>query len=177
MHNRKVILYIAMSLDGYIAREDGSIDWLDALEMTEEDTTYEDFYQMIDTVVLGRKTFDQIQNELSPEVYPYEGVRSFVMTSKVQENSGNIYFVDKDIRTLIKKIKHEPGKNIWIVGGNSIIQPLVKENLIDEYIIAVVPTILGSGIPLFGDIDKEIPLKHIKSYTKNQLTYMIFENE
>ncbi|MFC0233659.1 dihydrofolate reductase family protein [Vagococcus entomophilus] len=177
MDERKVIVYIAVSLDGYIAKEDGSIDWLDP-EIVEEDTTYEDFYRDIDTVILGRTTYDQIVTELSPGQYPYEKCESFVLTSRDNiSQEEHIHFVHQPVTKLVKQLKAKKGKNIWIVGGNSLIDPLVSENLIDEYILAVVPIIIGKGIPLFHQIKREAHLKPVCSYTKNDLTYLFFKKQ
>lgn len=178
MKNRNVILYIAMSLDGYIAKQNGSIDWIaNNINYLEEDNTYEAFYQNVDTVILGRKTYEQIIKELSPDSYPYSDSESFVLTSNLNatKSFSKATFTNQNVCELVKELKVKKGQNIWIVGGNSIIDPLVNNNLIDEYIIAVIPTILGSGIPLFDKIDSEKPLKHINSYVKNQITYLTFK--
>ncbi|MGX7013593.1 dihydrofolate reductase family protein [Vagococcus silagei] len=175
MNERKIILYIAMSLDGYIATKDGSIDWLESDEpILEEDNSYETFYETVDTVIMGSTTYDQVVNELSPDIYPYENATSYVLTSKKRTDKENIHFVNQDIVDLVDDLKEKSGKNIWIVGGSSIVAPLVAANLIDEYQLAIVPVILGEGIPLFKAQEKTIFLKKEKVYTKNNLSYLTF---
>ncbi|MGC6768680.1 dihydrofolate reductase family protein [Enterococcus sp. LJL128] len=173
--NRKVILYIAMSLDGYIAEEDGSVDFLtDDIEMSEKDDSYEKLMEQIDTVILGRKTYDQVVNELSPEKYPYEEKHSYVLTHNVEEGRENLTFTDEKPTALIQRLLVEDGKDIWIVGGGQVVAPLVASNLIDEYIITTIPIVLGKGIPLFQQIDQSVKLKNVQSYSKNGLVTSVF---
>ncbi|MBO3442976.1 dihydrofolate reductase family protein [Clostridium sp. CCUG 7971] len=165
---RKVILYIAMSLDGYIARKNGDIDWLcgDGSE-PDSDFGYKDFYEGIDTVILGKTTYDQVVNELSVGVWPYEGIDSFVFTSKDIENNKDVKFIKEDICAFINNLKKREGKDIWIVGGAELVRHLTEVNLIDEYIITVIPTILGEGISLFKEGSKELKLKLRESKVYN----------
>lgn len=158
---RKVILYIAISIDGMIADVDGNIDWLTSgLEFTEEDSSYDDFYTNIDTVVLGKKTYDQVTEVLSPGVYPYEDVKSYVFTNKnLVSTKDNISFVNGNIAEFIEQTKNTKGKDIWIVGGASLVKPLVEHNLIDEYQITIIPKILGKGIRLFNEMDEVLQVE------------------
>lgn len=174
---RKVILYIATSVDGYIAKEDGGIDWLEDVETTEEDHSYEQFYAGVDTVIMGRTTYDQVTTELSPEVYPYEDVTSYIMTSREADARKNCHFVAGSVIELVKKLKEEEGENIWIVGGNGVIQPLVEANLIDEYQITLIPIILGKGIPLFNEMEESLKLKAISSHCKNGMVTTIYKRK
>lgn len=159
-NKRKVVLYIAQSLDGYIARENGDVDWLigDGSDI-ESDCGYEEFYSEVDTIILGRTTYNQVINELSPGIWPYEGKESFVFTSKNIEDNENVKFIKEDICEFIKKLKKSQGKDIWIVGGGVLIDKLVKNNLIDDYIISIIPTILGNGLSLFKGNNPEIKFK------------------
>lgn len=173
---RKVILYIATSLDGYIAEEDGGIRWLtDDVQFDEGDTSYDDFYSTVDTVVLGRTTYDQVTQELSPANYPYEDVKSYVMTSKPFKGQDNLIPTNENIINLIKTLKAQSGKAIWIVGGASIIYPLVKENLIDEYQISIVPVLLGKGIPLFEKNNQKINLKIDQVIPSTNFTTIVYK--
>lgn len=155
---RKVILFIAETLDGYIAEENGNIDYLIDNDFTSGETNdreYEKLVKHVDTVVMGRKTYNQVANKLSPDSYPYDDFENYIMTRKPNDDVGNIHFVDGDIIDLVKGLKKESSKkDIWIVGGSSIIAPLVNSDLIDIYQIGVVPIVLGSGIPLFSDKTK-----------------------
>ncbi|MDK1727026.1 dihydrofolate reductase family protein [Dellaglioa algida] len=171
MNKRKVILYIAMSLDGYIADEDGSIDFLNLHDSELNGTSqsdFEDFYAEVDTVVMGSKTYQQVVTELSPEDYPYSNVISYVLTPqsiKVQEE--NVHLVNEPIDALVKRLREAPGQSIWIVGGSSVVTPLIAANLIDEYILTTIPVILGRGIPLFQAQEKWLELVPIQTSLKN----------
>lgn len=157
---RKVILYISQSLDGFIADDNGSVDWI--LGNDEEyvsDYGYENFIKDIDTVILGATTYKQIKNELSPDKWVYENLQSYVLTREKIEDTPNIKYMSIEIKNLINKLQQENGKNIWICGGANLINQCVKENLIDEYQITTVPVILGNGIRLFEENNKNIKLE------------------
>ena len=154
---RKVIVYIATSLDGYIATEDVSLDWLFKVE-GEGDNGYSEFYDTIDTIVLGRRTYDWIMNHEN-ENFPYENKKCYVFTKSLHEANNNIEYVNGNIVEFIDILKGVEGKNIWIVGGGDLISYFVKENLVDEFIITIAPTIIGEGIPLFNKRTTEIELE------------------
>lgn len=160
--NRKLILYIASSLDGYIAGPDGEIDWL----FTDQDYGYPEFIKTIDTVFLGRKTYEEILQYDLP--YPYADIKSYVFTSQPDKFSSDhdITFTSENPAELWKSLHSKEGKNIWLVGGGELISPFVNQNLIDRYIIAVHPFILGKGIELFAGIDDRIALEtdEVKTY-------------
>lgn len=155
--SRKVILYIATSLDNYIARENGEVDWLIGDGSNPNmDNGYEEFYKTIDTVIIGKSTYDQV---MGWGEYPYKNCESYVYTRKETKDSEYVEFTNEDPKELISKLKEKPGKDIWIVGGADIVDLFLKQDLIDEFIIATIPTILGSGIPLFRENNGEIKLK------------------
>ncbi|MGG7057335.1 dihydrofolate reductase family protein [Clostridium nigeriense] len=159
--NRKVILYIAVSLDNYIARENGEVDWLVGDGSNPNvDNGYEEFYKNIDTVIIGKSTYDQV---LSWGEYPYKGCKGYVYTRSKVESNEDVEFTCEDPKELIYRLKKQEGKDIWIVGGAEIVDIFLKDNLIDEFIIATIPTILGKGIPLFKENNKEIKLKLVES--------------
>lgn len=167
INERRVVLYIATSLDGYIARDNGAIDWLEGDNSEpESDLGYEKFYEGIDTVILGRTTYEQVINELSPDEWPYKDKEGFVVTTKNINNQKNITFVKEDIGYFVKELKQKQGKDIWIIGGAELVDGLIKENLIDDYMITIMPIILGEGIPLFKEKNPEIrlTLKESQSY-------------
>ncbi|WP_088071904.1 dihydrofolate reductase family protein [Gottfriedia luciferensis] len=147
---RNIILYIATSLDGFIARENGEIDWL--FDPSEMDYGYNEFIQKIDTVLMGRKTYDKV---LTFGEYPYKDKKSYVFTTKQKENDVNVEFISTDIMPFIENLKKVDGKDIWLVGGAELTKFFLKNRLIDELILFVQPTIIGSGIPLFQDIEKD----------------------
>ncbi len=170
----KVVLFISMSLDGYLAKSDGNIDWLHSHQkQTVEDKTYEEFYSKVDTVILGRNIYDQIVNVLAKDKYPYADSESYVITSRPLEDRENIKFTSESVSDLVKKLKEEK-EYIWIVGGSRLIQPLLEENLIDEYQIAIIPTLLGDGIKLFRNFDNLIELQLKESKAINGITYLTY---
>lgn len=172
---RKVILFIAMSLDGYIADEYGGVDWLNGQNENEENVdTYSIFIKEVDTVIMGWNTYHQIVTELSPAEWVYADLTSYVITHRELSSTDKIVFTQKNPCNMVNELKREQGKNIWICGGANIIQQLIKEDLIDEYYISVIPTILGSGIRLFGTISDEIKLKLVHTQTYNGITDLIY---
>ena len=164
MKNRKVSLYIAMSLDGYIATEDDSLDWLFKTKV-DGDAGYEAFYKPVDTVVMGNRTYEWILNEMKG-TFPYENKKCFVFTSKEKQHSPYVQFVHEDVKTFTRNLKEENGGTIWLVGGGGIIHSFLQNNLIDEYIITIAPVLIGKGIPLFQPFDQEIDLelKEVRQY-------------
>lgn len=144
------VLYIAMSLDGYIADESGGVDWLvgDGSEANHLGT-YASFLESIDTVVMGRKTYDQVIHELSPNEWPYFGKECYVLSAKPLEDSANVRVVS-DVEDLLAQWRKEPNRRVWICGGASVVQAFLQKQAIDRLRIALIPVILGNGIPLFG---------------------------
>ncbi|WP_302373524.1 dihydrofolate reductase family protein [Enterococcus asini] len=163
---------------GLLPKKDGSVGWLETERpVTEVDQSYEEFYAQVDTVLMGRKTYEQLITELSPVVYPYEDAESYIFTSKPEQTQGRRHFVNEAVTTVVKKLREQPGGVIWIVGGSSIVDPLISANLIDEYIIAVIPRILGAGVPLFRNVQWEVLLTQTDAYTKNGLTYLCYKKK
>lgn len=173
---RKVILYIAMSVDGYIAKNNGDVSWLGGDGSDPEALgSYPSFYETIDTVIMGWNTYHQITTELSPERNPYEGKNSYVLTHKNEENKADIFFVNEDIIKFIQTLREQDGKNIWICGGASIAQQLIENDLIDVYHISIMPTLLGQGIKLFSDSANEKQLRLIKTEKYNGIVDLVYE--
>jgi len=165
---RKIILFIASSLDGYIARGDGTIDWLP------ENTVsgYDDFIKSIDTVIMGKKTYDQV---LTFGDYPYKDKKSYVFTRNNEyskdENTEFVHDADK----LVKDILSDSGTNIWLIGGAEIISTFVNLGFVDEIIISIIQVVLGKGIPLFKNIEKEIKLELIKTIDYDALVELRYK--
>lgn len=173
---RKVILYIAMSLDGYIADKQGGVAWLNGQEKEgEKYDSYSEFIKDMDTVILGWNTYHQIVTELSPKKWVYADLKSYVITHKKGLSKENIVFTERAPSEIIKQLKKEQGKGIWICGGASIAQQLMQDDLIDEYYISVMPTILGSGIRLFDKESIEIQLKLIDTHEVNGMIDLIYK--
>lgn len=167
---RKVVLYIAMSLDGYVADQNGGVGWLDKYES--QSSSYDDFIKTIDTVIMGKRTYDQI-TILSPDQWVYDGLTSYVITHNDAVSNDKIMFVPSDPKVLVSHLKDQAGKNIWICGGADIINQL--SGFIDEYRITVIPTILGDGIPLFGAAGHKTDLKLIKTKKYNDLIELTYQ--
>ena len=160
---KQLILYIACSLDGFIARPDGSIDWLKKYEGKEEDYGYPEFMKKVDCVIMGSKTYEQC---LEFEGWPdNKKLKTIVLTKRNLRKvlGANISFHAGTLDELMKQVKKESKKNVWIVGGGEVVQSFLKEGLIDEMIISIIPIHLGEGISLFGNAGEEIDLELIKS--------------
>jgi dihydrofolate reductase len=147
---KKVILYIAQSIDGYIARNDGSVDFLENIDNDDQsDHGYSEFMAGIDTVVMGRKTFEVIESfDID---WPYPTCKSYVVSRKEDYKTGNkdVEILQSNIAEEIEKLKTEPGKDIWLLGGGELVKYFFQNDLIDEIMLSIVPVVLGSGIPLF----------------------------
>lgn len=174
---RKAVLFIAMSLDGYIADKRGGVDWLVGQDPDAENIdSYSEFVKDVDTVIMGWNTYDQIVTELSPSEWVYGDLTSYVITHKKLPPKNNIFFTDKAPAEIVRELKSREGKNIWICGGASIVGQLAKDGLIDEYQISVMPTILGAGIRLFGTEWEEIKLKLLSTRNYNGITELIYSH-
>lgn len=173
---RKVILYIAVSLDGYIADNQGSVDWISGQdEAAEMEDTFTPFFSNIDTVIMGRKTYHQVVTELSPGQWPYEGAVTYVLTHHPDtEDADDIRFRNMDASSLVEELKKQPGKDIWICGGAETARQLISNNQIDLYHLAVIPVLLGSGIRLFSFNGQKVDLKLIGTKEYNGIIEMMY---
>ncbi len=170
---RKAVLFIAMSLDGYIADERGGVEWLDGHDPdTENIDAYSEFVQNADTVIMGWNTYHQIVTELSPLEWVYGNLTSYVITHRKLPPKDNIFFTDKDPAELITELKSRDGKNIWICGGASLVGQLA--DLIDEYQISVIPTILGKGKRLFDTVQDEVKLKLLSTRNYKGIVELVY---
>lgn len=143
---RRVILYIACSADGYIARPDGAVDWLEPYEAGGEDYGYADFMAGVDTVILGRKTWD-LAVSLADD--PYPGQHSYVFTHRPPAPRERVTFVSEPPAELVGRLRAQPGRDMWLVGGAALNTAFARAGLIDETWLFMVPTLLGAGIPLY----------------------------
>ena len=183
----EIKLFIATTLDGFIAREDGSLDWLpgsraDEPQLEDEpkkannnDGGYSDFVSTIDVVVMGRKTYEEILG-FGVE-WPYSNFKSYIVTSEknYETKTDNTFTLIKINQLVIDEIKSESKKNVWIVGGGQIITQFLNHDAIDKMTLNVFPIILGKGIRLFPDNPKEtkFKLENTKSFDSGfvNLTY------
>jgi dihydrofolate reductase len=146
---RKVILYISMSLDGYIASKDNALDFLSIVEQKGEDYGYHEFVNTVDTIIIGRKTYEKVI-EMGYE-YPHTNKDVYILTRTAKSSIGTFKFYNGDLKQLVESLKNKAGKNIYCDGGAEIANELMKDDLVDEYIISVIPILLGDGIKLFKD--------------------------
>lgn len=158
----KTIVYIAASLDGFIARQNGAVDWLDAYQNADEDYGYVEFYASVGAVVMGWNTYEKsltLPGALDPNMPTY------VVSSMVpQQKSETLHFVSgENLTTLMREIQQSVEKDIWIVGGGKLVQSLMRLDLIDEIILSTIPIVLGNGISLFGSVKKEFRFSILSS--------------
>jgi dihydrofolate reductase len=159
--NRKVVLYISMSLDGYIATKNNDLDFLSLVEKKGEDYGYFDFIKTVDTIIIGRKTYEKIIS--MGYDYPHTNKDVYIITRTQKPAIGTFCFYTGSLVSLVSKLKNQSGKNIYCDGGAEIVYELQKNNLIDEYIISIIPIMLGNGIKLYKDGRPEQKLKLINT--------------
>ncbi|HEX2535806.1 MAG TPA: dihydrofolate reductase family protein [Chitinophagaceae bacterium] len=147
--DRKVILYIAMSLDGYIAGEDDNLDFLSLVEREGEDYGYADFLQGVDTLIWGRRTYDKVLSFGIP--FPHQGKRVIVLSRSRTGRDEHVEYYGGDLPDLIAGLKGSPGRHIYCDGGGEVVSALLLHGLIDRLIVSVIPHLVGHGIRLFRD--------------------------
>ena len=140
---RSVILYIAVSLDGFIAGKDGELDWL----FTEGDYGYEEFFAGIDATLMGHETYKVIRAFGEP--FPYAGKQNWVLSREDRPDYPHVTFVQGNMREIIQRLKQEVEGDIWLVGGGQVVKACLEAGLIDAFRLFVHPIVLGEGIPLF----------------------------
>ncbi|HMY85193.1 MAG: dihydrofolate reductase [Saprospiraceae bacterium] len=160
---RKVILYIAMSLDGYIAKQDDNIDFLSIVESPGEDYGYAEFLNNIDTIIWGRRTFDKVLS--FGNGVPHKDKKVYVI-SKTKTGKEEHAEYSNNVVDLINRLKTIDGKDIYCDGGAEIVFLLLKNKLIDRIIVSVIPHLLGDGIRLFkeGNMEQALKFKRSISY-------------
>ena len=175
MNQRKLVLYIASSLDGYIATEEHNLDWLFATE-GEGDNGYSAFYDTVDTVLIGRITYDWIMEHEKGD-FPYKGKECYVFSKTQREDNEYVKFICDDVVRFTNNLKNMNGKRIWLVGGGNLLDTFIKEKLVDELIVTITPVLLGKGIPLFRNngFQTHLSLKSIKRF--NQFIELHYEVE
>ncbi len=163
---RKVVLFIAQSLDGYIATKEDSLDWLFSVE-GQGDNGYSEFYCTVDTILIGKRTYDWIMQQENGE-FPYKNKKCYVFSRSQCQDNEYVKFIKGDIISFINSLKNEEGKSIWIVGGGDLLHTFLKEKLVDEMILTVAPRIIGEGIPLFksGDYQLDLSLKNTRTFNQ-----------
>lgn len=175
--DRKVIVYIATSLDGYIAKPNDDIGFLSIVEQDGEDYGYADFIKTVDAVIVGRKTYDKVISMGFD--FPHADKDTYIITRTPRPDIGSVKFYTGDIKELVGNLKSGKGKNIFCDGGAEIVNELLKDKLVDELIISVVPVLVGNGTKLFNDgrPEQRLELISTKQFEKGltQLHYTISE--
>ncbi|PGL66757.1 dihydrofolate reductase family protein [Bacillus sp. AFS055030] len=161
VNQRKIILYIGTSIDGYIANNDGSLEWLETTEV-EGDSGYHTLLERIDTVVMGKTTYDVVRG--FDMEYPYRTYKNYVFSKSLSGSDEYATFINRDIKTFIQELKSQTGKDIWLIGGGNLAREFFKENLIDEFQLAIAPIVLGKGISLYtgDDITQKYTLTKVE---------------
>jgi dihydrofolate reductase len=156
------ILYVAVTLDGYVASADGSIEWLTSLETGGEDNGYTAFYETIDALIMGATTYEQV---LGFGDWAYPGKLSYILTSRsLSTNRSDVVFMNT-IDAVLEDLRRKGFRRIWIVGGGKVASLFMERGLIDEYILTLIPIILGIGISLYQAVpEQRLNLMKTKSY-------------
>lgn len=172
---RKIILNMAMSLDGFIADNGGGFDWIygdgkRALD-TSEQWSYDGFLKKVDTVIMGKNCYKQNFHQA------FSDKKIYIATSDVQEDTENLHFIQGDICKPIKEELKQDGKDIFMFGGGITIDSFIKENMIDEYVLSVIPIILGKGRPLFHPDNPRIRLFLDNCYINSGVTTLHYKKK
>jgi dihydrofolate reductase len=152
-------MFIATSLDGLIARSDGRLDWLSLVERPGEDYGYGRFHASVDTIIVGRSTYGVA---LGFPSWPYQGKRCIVLTHANLDSSHGEEFHSGPVESLVQRLSLSGAKRAYVDGG-AVIRQFLEAGLITDMTISVIPIVLGDGIPLFGKVGKDLPLKLVAS--------------
>ena len=166
---RKIIVYIATSADGYIARPDGDVEWLNRRPRT-IDYGMKAFYATIDTILWGRKTYDwglayHKKNSIEGELFDTKLANYVFSRTPPKHVVPGVKFVSEPVKAFAQRLRATPGKHIWMMGGGELIASFLDANEIDEFDIHVIPTLIGEGIPLIAPGYRDVPL-HLRSARK-----------
>ncbi len=161
---RKIVLGLGISLDGYIARPDGSVDFL----FMPKDYSMAPFFATIDTAIMGRKSLEA-GLKMGGGKFDSGGLATYVFShSQAPGERDGLTFVNRSPAAFVNKLRKRPGKNIWLMGGGELARDFLKADLVDELYIGMVPVLLGEGIPLFpsGFPQRDFSLIENKTYSK-----------
>jgi dihydrofolate reductase len=166
---RKIIVYIATSADGYIARPDGDIEWLNRMPST-NDYGMRTFYRTIDTILWGRKTYDWAlsydkQHGNKGGIFDTKLANYVFSTKPPKQKSPDVEFISQPVKEFAQHLRATPGKHIWMMGGGELIASFLDAGEIDEFDIHVMPILIGEGIPLIAPRHRDVRL-HLRSVNK-----------
>ena len=155
---RKVIVHIATSADGYIARSDGDLEWLTSRPAPKGFYGMNAFMKSVDTKVIGRKTYE-VSLQLGAKFDTQSRNIVFSRQPSKADAPPGVEFVNDSIGPFVSRLRDQPGKDIWLMGGGEIIASFLDAQAIDEFVISVVPVFIGEGIPLIGQRHRHVPLE------------------
>jgi dihydrofolate reductase len=164
---RKVILGLGISLDGYIARPDGGVDFL----FVPKDYSMGPFFGTIDTAIMGRKTYE-VALKMGGGGFNDSKMKNYVFShSQPAGERGGVTFANESPRSFLTNLRKHPGKNVWLMGGGELAREFLKDDLVDELYIGIVPVLIGEGIPLFpsGFPQREFTLLENKTFSKGMI--------
>ena len=156
---RKVILGLAVSLDGYIEGPQGEYDWC----FTDQDYGMSEFFSNVDAAFMGRKSYEMTQAMGQTANTGFPNLKRYVFSNTLEDVEDGVTIIRGDIKIAVDLIKNEPGKDIWLFGGAGLTTSLMNLGLVDRLWLAVHPILLGGGKPLFQDIGNRISLKLVES--------------
>ena len=160
----EVVYYVASSLDGYIATPDGGVDWLTPFQAGGEDYGFADFYRSVDALVMGSRTYE-VSLQLGPWQAPDKP--SWVFTRReLPIAHPSVTLTSKEPAPLLRELEEKGLKRVWLMGGGQLAAAFQADRLISHYIIAIIPVVLGGGIPLFGEASRRdsLTLSEVKSF-------------
>ena len=177
---RKLKLYIASSLDGFIATKSGDVDWLSDPENSDNNPNkygYLDFYNSVDTTLMGYNTYKKILDFDVP--FPYPDKKNYIFSKNhTKEEDNPVHFIQNDLVEFVRKLKKENGKDIWLIGGSQINSLLLNSDLIDQIFLSIIPVVLSDGIPLFlgKESQKRFKIEEILTFD-NSLVQIILRKK
>lgn len=172
----KIVLYLAMSVDGYIADEQGGVSWLEG-DGSKPDTSGSSpaFYETVEAIVMGVDYVPSDRHGALSGHLALRGPPCYVVTHRQGENQENVCFWNGELTALADQLKTESKGNVWICGGASVARQLLKENRIDKLWLSVIPTVLGKGVRLFPGLHRELPLKLVATEHYNGIVDLVYE--
>lgn len=172
VQGQQLSVYLAVSLDGYIATQEGNVDWLHHIQ-GDGDNGYEQYYSGVDAVIMGRNTYETIIGFDVP--FPYSGKDCYVYTNTRYGADENVAFINGTIEDLISSLSTRSYTKCWIAGGGLLISELINNKYIKEFIVTIAPVILGSGIPLLTGIKDFQSLNLVKTTRYGQFVELHYD--
>ena len=157
---RKIILNLAVTLDGFIEGPNGEYDWC----FTDQDYGMKQFFEEVDTVIYGRKSYELVTS-MEGGLDQFPKMKNYVFSKTLQTAPPEATLVNGDPKTFVASIRNDPGKDIWLFGGSALTASLLNAGLVDELWLSVHPILLGAGKPLFTGVEGRVPLQLMETKT------------